>query len=331
MLVPDGARGELIAVTDHIILIGFDGERILRLKRFEATLWHRKRVVGKIDLLVFLAPFVKREVDDPAKAECVFFNEIKLLTRARARGTRQLGGLLFLARSKEATIVGTKANGVVQRLHPFVAMILGNGAAKFASLAGDVTQASMAFAACPFVHVVKEFAALFRCLWRRDSADNAAAFDDAFKQAEARFCEMAGHVMNDKRVAQIGLVCAVIQHRFCMGNTRELASWRDGFAISKFFKDTSHYWLHRVPNLFLRDKAHFQIELVKFARQTVSTWVFITEAWCDLEIAVKASDHQQLLILLRRLWQREEFAGVNAAWHEEIARAFRAGCRQDGR
>ena len=32
MLVADGARGELITVTDHIILIGFDGERILRLQ-----------------------------------------------------------------------------------------------------------------------------------------------------------------------------------------------------------------------------------------------------------------------------------------------------------
>ena len=271
--------------------------------------------MGKIDLLVFLAPFVKREVDDPAKAECVFFDEIKLLTGACARGTCQLGGLLFLARSKEATIVGTKANGVVQRLHAFVAMVLGNGAAKFASLAGNVAQASMAFAACPFIHVVKEFAALFRCLWRRDSTDNAAAFDDAFKQAETRFGEMAGHVMNDQRVAQIGLVRAVIQHRFCMRNTRELASRRDGFPISKFFKHASHYWLHRVPNFFLRDEAHFQIELVKFARQTVSARIFIAEAWCDLEIAVKASDHQQLLILLRRLWQREELARVNAARH----------------
>ena len=287
--------------------------------------------MGKIDLLVFLAPFIKREVDDPAKAECVFFNEIKLLTRACARGTGELGGLLFLASGKEATIVGTKANGVVQRLHAFVAVVLGNGAAKFASLAGDVAQASMAFATRPFIHIVKEFAALFRRLRRGDSADNAAAFDDAFKQAEARFGEMAGHVMNDQRVAQIGLVGAVIQHCLSMRNTWELASRRDGFAISKFFKHASHYWLHRVPNFFLRDEAHFQIELIKFARQTVSARVFIAETWCDLEIAVKASDHQQLLILLRSLWQREEFARVNAAWHEEIARAFRAGCRQDGR
>ena len=81
----------------------------------------------------------------------------------------------------------------------------------------------------------------------------------------------------------------------------------------------------------MRDKAHFQIKLVKFARQTVGARVFIAETGGDLEIAVETGDHQQLLILLWCLRQCKEFACVDAAWHKKVARAFGAGCRQDGR
>ena len=42
----------------------------------------------------------------------------------------------------------------------------------------------------------------------------------------------------------------------------------------------------------------------------------------DLEVALHAGDHQQLLQLLRRLRQRIEHARVDAAGHDVIARAF---------
>ena len=43
----------------------------------------------------------------------------------------------------------------------------------------------------------------------------------------------------------------------------------------------------------------------------------------DLKVAVHAGDHQDLLEDLRRLRQREELAGVDAARHEVVARPFR--------
>ena len=89
--------------------------------------------------------------------------------------------------------------------------------------------------------------------------------------------------------------------------------------------------LDRVEHIVLRDKAHFEIELIEFARRTVGARVFIAEAWRDLEIAVETRNHQQLFEHLRRLRQRVEFAGMDAAGNQIVARAFRARRSQDRR
>ena len=122
--------------------------------------------------------------------------------------------MFFLARGKEAAVVRAKPNRVVQREHALFAMVLGDWAAKLATLACDIAKACMAFAACPFVHVVEKFTALVSSLWRRNGADNTATFNNAFKQPEAGGLEMIGDIMDDQRVAQIWLVGAVIEHRF---------------------------------------------------------------------------------------------------------------------
>jgi hypothetical protein len=57
----------------------------------------------------------------------------------------------------------------------------------------------------------------------------------------------------------------------------------------------------------------------------------VAEAAHDLEVAIGPGDHQQLLEDLRRLRQRVELAGVDAARHQEVARAFRRRLRQDRR
>ncbi len=86
-----------------------------------------------------------------------------------------------------------------------------------------------------------------------------------------------------------------------------------------------------VPDVLLGDEAHLEVELVELARQPIGAGIFVAEARRDLEIPVEARDHQQLLVLLRRLRQREERAGMDAARHQEVARALRRRRRQDRR
>ncbi len=66
-------------------------------------------------------------------------------------------------------------------------------------------------------------------------------------------------------------------------------------------------------------------------RLAVGAQVLVAEAAHDLEILVEARDHEDLLEQLRRLRQRVELAGMHAAGHEVVARAFGRGARHERR
>ncbi|MNH90057.1 hypothetical protein D3C73_425900 [compost metagenome] len=140
---------------------------------------------------------------------------------------------------------------------------------------------------------------------------------------------MLGNRFHLDRVAQVRLVGTVFADRDVIRDAREFLG--DRFAFGKLFEDAAHDRFHRFPDFFLGDEAHFEVELVEFARQAVSTRVFVAEARCNLEVAVETGNHHQLLVLLRRLRQGEELAGVDTRRHEEVACAFRRGCGQDRR
>ena len=100
-------------------------------------------------------------------------------------------------------------------------------------------------------------------------------------------------------------------------------------ALGELLEHAGDDRLDRCEHVFLLDKAHLEVELIKFARQAVGARVLVAKTRRDLEVAVEAGHHQQLLVLLRRLRQRVELAGMNPRRHQEVARALRRGCRQD--
>ena len=68
-------------------------------------------------------------------------------------------------------------------------------------------------------------------------------------------------------------------------------------------------------------KGQFFVDLGEL-RLAVGAQVLVAVAAGDLEIAVEAGKHQQLLVQLRALRQRVEMAGLHAAGDQVIARAF---------
>ena len=102
-------------------------------------------------------------------------------------------------------------------------------------------------------------------------------------------------------------------------------------AVSKLLEHARDDGFDGVENVLLGDVAHLEIELVELAGGPVGAGGFVAEAGRDLEVAVEARDHQQLLELLRRLGQGIEFAGMHARRHQEVARPFRGGGGQDRR
>ncbi len=80
----------------------------------------------------------------------------------------------------------------------------------------------------------------------------------------------------------------------------------------------------------LAREAHLEIDLREL-KLAVGAQVFVAEAAGDLEVAVEAGDHEDLLEDLRRLRQRVELAGMHAAGDKKIARALGRGLGEDGR
>ena len=139
---------------------------------------------------------------------------------------------------------------------------------------------------------------------------------------------MVGDVLHLQRIAQVRLVGAVFAERLRKGNARPALGHR--LALGEFLEHAGDHRLHRRKHILLRDEAHLDVELVEF-RQAVRAGVLVTEARRDLEVAVEARHHEQLLVLLRGLRQRVELAGMDAAGHQEVARALRRRGREDRR
>jgi hypothetical protein len=163
---------------------------------------------------------------------------------------------------------------------------------------------------------------------RRDGADEPAAFDDLREQAEAAAAEALADVSDDQGIAEVGLVVAILQHGLAIRDARE-GAFGDRAAVGEFAEHAGQYRLDRVEHVVLCDEAHLEVELVEFAGAAVGAGVLVAEAGGDLEIAVEAGDHQQLLEHLRRLGERIEFAWMHAAGHQIIASAFGAAGGQD--
>ena len=126
-----------------------------------------------------------------------------------------------------------------------------------------------------------------------------------------------------------GLSEPYLLHGFGKRNPRPALGHR--LALGELLEHAGDHRLHRREHVVLRDEAHLDVELIELARQAVGARVLVAETRRDLEIAVEARHHQQLLVLLRRLRQRVELAGMDARRHQEVARAFRRGRRQDRR
>src|SRR3989442_1632100 len=78
--------------------------------------------------------------------------------------------------------------------------------------------------------------------------------------------------------------------------------------------------------IVLLDKAHLEVKL-GVLEGSVSARVFVAEVARNLEVLVDATDHEDLLQLLRGLRQRPELPREVAGRHDEIARA--GGIRPD--
>ena len=88
--------------------------------------------------------------------------------------------------------------------------------------------------------------------------------------------------------------------------------------------------LKEANDVLLLDEAHLAVNLGELGL-AVGTQVLVSEALNNLEIAVHARYHKQLLECLRRLRQGIELAGVHAGGHHKVASALGCGANEHRR
>lgn len=137
---------------------------------------------------------------------------------------------------------------------------------------------------------------------------------------ELRVGEDVGDVDEFQLGPQVRLVVAVLQHRLAERDARERRG--DVAAVAELLEELGHQRLDRPEDVLLLDERHLDIELVELAGRTVGAGVLVAEARRDLEVAVEAGDHQQLLELLRSLGQGVELARVQAGRDDEVTGAL---------
>ena len=206
--------------------------------------------------------------------------------------------------------------------------VLGDGSLAAALGEDDVAQPRRTLLARPFVQLVEEAARTLGGAGCGYRAHDAAGGDGFGEDAEAAVAEDLAHIGDDEGIAQIGLVGAVFQHRFVIGDARERHRPQLALALELLEHAVEHR-LDGGEDILLGHEGHLEIELIELARRAVGAAVLVAEAGRDLEIAVEARDHQELLELLRRLGQGVELAGMQAARHQEVARTLGRARGQD--
>src|SRR5215470_17500449 len=283
----------------------------------------------EVDPPLLLVPLIHREIDDPAELEAIGLGEPKLVADFDARLASKRSERLRRSRHKEHGIAIIEPDLLTDRLGPVRADVLGDGTCALAFAKEDVAETRLAFALRPGIHTVAERAAAAALDRDRPDPRVDVHVEHAGEHLEARAPQMVGHVLHLDGIAQIRLVSAVFAHRLGIRNAREFL--RDRLAATKLVEQPTQDRLDGIEHILLRDEAHLEVKLVELSGRTVSAGVLVAEAGRDLEIAVEARDHDELLELLRRLRQRVELAGMDPRRHEIVARPLWRGRGEDRR
>ena len=147
------------------------------------------------------------------------------------------------------------------------------------------------------------------------------------KDLELRRAQRVRHVVDLEAEARVGAVGAVAQQRLVVGHARV---GRLPHVQAADVEDLRHQPLVDVDHVVLGDEGHLEVQLRELGL-AVGTQVLVAKAARDLEVALVAADHQQLLEQLRRLRQRVEGSVLHARGDEEVARALGRRARQGRR
>src|SRR5438128_854770 len=277
--------------------MGGDRQRIRLLEHLEPALRHREWVVAELDLAGFLVALVHREIGDPTELEEAVFCQTEFTPDLEPRRAGKSGEVLGHAANEEDSVGVVETELRPQVFGPFRSKAPRDGPGTFPVPKEDVAEPRLALGLSPRVHAVTEGSVTAG--GRRDCrhADIGIRIDLAREHLEPGTAKVRGCVLHLERIAEVGLVAAVLTHSLRIGNAWERRR-RYRPSVAEFLEHAAHHRLDRSKDVLLRHERHLQIELIMLARRAVGTARLVPEAWGDLKIAVEPGNHQQLLELL---------------------------------
>ena len=147
---------------------------------------------------------------------------------------------------------------------------------------------------------------------RHDRLDPAAAGQRLVEDPEAAAADQhRGQVDQLHPEPEVRLVAAEALHRLVVGEARERDLLDRAFRRRRP-RDLDDHLLDEAHHRVLVDEAHLEVELGEL-RLAIAAEVLVAEAAGDLEVAIDARDHQELLELLGALRQGVDAARAGAA------------------
>ena len=145
---------------------------------------------------------------------------------------------------------------------------------------------------------------------------------------ETTICHHLGSIRKCQVNTKIRLVRAVLVHSLKIWNTHK-RSLGCGLVNTVFLENRRKHLFYNGEHIFLGSKCHLHIQLIELSRRTVCAGILITETRSNLEIAVKTGSHQNLLELLRSLWQCVELARMIPCRYKVVSCALRRRAGQN--
>ena len=323
----DGAGGQFDAVHDqivgtgaHLFLIGFQIAVVLRIPAGEGMMR------GDVALLL-LAVLKQREFRYPEQVVFVVVDQTVAARDFAAQRAQRLPYHVFLIRAEEDDVARLGVHRIAHGLHQFGGHVLVEAALYIAVRGeGHVGQTLRAVSLYEFAEGIDFLAGHSGESLRVDGAYAAAVFNGAVEHHESAVAHRIGNVHQLHFKAGVRLIGSVIFHGFVPGHARQ---GQLKLHALDFLENLRVYLFHHGVDILFIDEGHFDIALGEF-RLTVGAVVLVAEAAGDLIILIEARQHQKLLVDLRALRQGVERAGVKAAGHQKIARAFGCGFGQNG-
>ena len=215
----------------------------------------------EIDFLRLLIKFIKWKVNYPTKRKLVSINKFQIMPKLVSCSTGKAHKIFWHTGTEKYGVAIFKPKLSTYLFSSLRPNIFCNRTRSFTFSKENITKSGLPLTLSPTVHTITKCPASAR--FGRNTPDLylVVFFNHIGKDFKIRTAKGIRNTFHFNRNTQVRLVRTVFPHCFCVRNSRECFSYT--LAIAKFDKYIVKHGFNCIEHIFLSDKAHFYIQLIK--------------------------------------------------------------------